>query len=180
MILTQEEKVKISFIFISAYENLLELIRPFQTQFNKQLTAKDGNVITSAMQKEYSNLVKSNKTLSMEDTYDLLVKLDFLDKNDLDIFRQLKLIRNDIGHRSMSIYFDENFDFKYFRLNDLFQTYINIYKKVTSEFINDNPSETKECLHVYNLNYISLVIMVDELLKDTKFSEIKKYLEEHK
>ena len=175
MEITNQEKVNIAYIFISAYENILGLIKPFHLFFCESLTSDTyEEKATSILRTKF----KDKKTLKMKDSQELLVELDLISQDDLNLLIELSKVRNDIGHESLQNYFNDDVGFDYFKLDKLFSLYKAMLKKLTKEFIIDNPDKIKDCLETYNINYSSLVFMVNDLLKDSKFNEVKKLLED--
>ncbi len=180
--LTNQERTNMCFIFLSAYENLSDLIYIFHETYNQMYRGKAGTVsakqIQNILHKKPDNETNKNQTLSRQDIQKLLIELDFCNKDDLVKFNNLAKKRNKIAHEGFSIYADENIDMEFFEMDEFLPLYIRIFKKMAEEFAKDNPDSINSILKTYNMNISGLTIFMQELLIDEKFNKIKILLED--
>ena len=181
MEVTNQEKINLSYIYICAYENIVNLIKPVHNSLSmlvknestkSRLDSFNNNLILS-MYKIFKEKFKNKTTLKIKDTHRLLVDVNIFTKDDLTLLISLSKIRNDIGHESLKIYFNDNISYSYFKLEELLIFYKNLFLKFSNVFNNEFDNEIKSS---NNLDYISLNFLIKTLLSDKKFNNINNIL----
>ena len=175
MKITNQDKINISFIFISAYENIVNLIKPIHNSLSELLKGSSEiyNDIIFSMYKIFKEKYNDKKTLKIKFTHRLLVDVGIFSKEDLESLIKLSKIRNDIGHESMNIYLNKNIGYEYFMLSDLLKLYKKFYNKFSTILIKENLFESNKIFSKHKFDYECFVQLIDDLLIDLKFKEIK-------
>ena len=180
--LTNQERANLCFIFLSAYENLNDLIYMFHETYNQMYHGKAGQIptiqIQNILRKKPDNKLNKNQTLTKSDIQKILIELDFCNKEDIDMFNNYAEKRNQIAHEGFSIYADDSIDLEFFELDKFLPLYKRMFKKIAEEFAKDNPDSLKSILKTYNININGLTIFMSELLTDKKFDKFKLILKD--
>lgn len=178
MEISNQEKIYLSYIFISAYENIVNLIKPFHNTLSEIIKGSSdvNNDLIISMKNIFIEKFNNNKSLKIKDTHRLLVDVNLMSKQDLELLIMLSKIRNNIGHESLKIYFDEKITYDYFKLEDLLKLYKTMFNKFSIILSNEKNSNLQTILNENNLNYSSLSLMIDNLLTDFKFKDVKNIL----
>jgi len=108
MEITKQEKINLAYIFISAYENIVNLIKPIHNSLCDLLKGinNDSSDLIISMFNIFRENFKNKKTIKIKDTHNLLVEVGIFSKANLNTLISLSKIRNDIGHESLNIYFN--------------------------------------------------------------------------
>lgn len=174
MEITSQEKINFSYIFICAYENIVNLIKPIHNSLNDLFKGANNNnsELIFSMYKIFKQKFKDKKSIKIKDTHRLLVDISIFSKQDLELLIKLSKIRNDIGHESLNIYFDENISYDYFKLEDLLNLYNKLYNKFLNLIIKKDLIELNKILNIYVFNHKSLIELLNKLLPNKKFENI--------
>ena len=178
MEITTQEKINLSYLFISAYENIVNLIKPIHNSINdllKGATIDDSEIILS-MYKIFKEKFTNKKTLKIKNTHRLLVEIGIFSKEDLKILIMLSKIRSEIGHENLNIYFNKNINFEYFKIENLLKLYKKLFERFSKISIKKDAVELNKILNENKLNYELLIKLINELFKDLKFENIKTIL----
>lgn len=180
MELTKQEKVNLCFIFLTAYEYIFDFLKPFNNRINNLFNGSDksNDSLTEALQLKYKERKKICKSIKLTETNDLLCRVDLLKKEDIELLKNFVDIRNQISHESYRLYYDNNVDYEFFKLEDLLHLYKSIFLKITKEFLIDNPDQIKEILLFNDINRDVLKTIINELLIDSKFNKLKSIFED--
>ena len=176
MDITSQEKVNISYVFISAYENIVDLIKPIHNALNDILKGSNSvnNEFIISMHKKFNEKYNS-KTLKMKYTHRLLVEIGLMTKQELEILIKLSKIRNDIGHESLNIFFNESITYDYFKLEELIKLYKSLLTKFKDCFIGKIRNNELLNFNLLDCKYAYLKNMVEILLSNSKFNTIKQH-----
>lgn len=184
MEITKQEKINLCLLYLVTYENLNDLIESFNPIFNDMYRgSNDIDInITNDIRKDFNkcpdNKNNKNQSLNNNEVQELLIKLNFIKKDDIDKFRSLAKTRCEIAHETGRILFDENIDLEYFKLEELLKLYVSMFGSVSTEFLKENINEKQSIIQTYLVNVGGLQIMCRDLLKDKKFEHLIKILEE--
>ena len=180
--LTNQERANLCFIFLSAYENLSDLIYIFHETYNQMYRGEAGQIpaiqIQNILRKKPNDKTNENQTLAKKDIQKLLTELEFCNQDDITEFNNYAKKRNQIAHKGFSIYADDNIGLGFFEMEKFLSLYKRMFKKMAEEFVKDNPNSIKSILRTYSININGLTIFMQELLTDKKFDKIKRSLEE--
>lgn len=178
MKITNQEKVNISYIFISAYENIVNLIKPIHNSLSNLLKGFSDNnsELILSMYKIYKEKFKEKNTLKMKVTHKLLLDVNVFSEKDLEILIMLSKIRNNIGHESLNIFINETITYEYFKLPELLSLYKKLYNKFSEISEKEDSYQSTQNFNKYKLDYLNLISLISYLLNDLKFDELKKIL----
>jgi len=176
MEITKQEKINLAYIFISAYENIVNLIKPIHNSLCDLLKGinNDSSDLIISMFNIFRENFKNKKTIKIKDTHNLLVEVGIFSKANLNTLISLSKIRNDIGHESLNIYFNENISIDYFKLEDLLKLYKILYNKFLNLDIENNTFKQNKILNEYISNHTSLVLLINDLLINLKYQNLIK------
>ena len=174
MEITSQEKINIAYIFISVYENIVDLIKPIHNALcdasKNSVDIKDDFIIS--MYEKYKAKY-NNKAIKIKNTHRLLVDANFMSNDELEILIKLSKIRNYIGHESLSIYHNESINYEFFMLADLLKLYKSLFNKFTAKLLIENSEKNQKLFNSHNSKFIYLSEMIKSILSDTKFETIK-------
>ncbi|MBQ8425927.1 MAG: hypothetical protein IJX17_07945 [Clostridia bacterium] len=185
MEITSQEKINLSYIFICAYENIVNLIKPIHNSLSmlvKKNSSKNNidsinsNDLIISMYKIFKEKYKNKLTLKIKDTHRLLVDVNVFSKEDLALLISLSKIRNDIGHESLKIYFNDKTTYSYFKLEELLMFYKKLFLKFSSIFNDEFNDKISEIKSSNNLDYLSLNSLIKNLLNNKKFNNLNSIL----
>lgn len=177
--LTNQERVNLCFIFVSAIENLQYFLGVFNEKYNQIYRGQDDNLVTKQIRKivnkKPDNINNKNQTLTNSDIQKILIELGFCDKEDIKKLNSMLKIRNEIAHEGFSIYGNKK-GIEFFKLDELLPLYKRMIGKMIQAVLEKNPEFEKRLLKIYTLNIYYLEVIINDLLIDTKFEELKRIL----
>lgn len=178
MQITNQEKINLSYVFISAYENIVNLIKPIHNNLSDLLKGvnKNYNDLIFLMYKIFTEKYKNKKILKIKDTHNLLVDVNIFSNEDLILLIKLSKIRNAIGHESLNIYFNENINFDYFMLEDLLKLYKKLFNKILTILEIDATFQSNKILNEHKFNYQSIIILINNLFTNSSFYNLTNIL----
>ena len=179
MDLTFQEKVNLSYLFISMYEKLMELYKTYYFPIIDGMNRKKENPtprdirIRNYIIQEYGEKQK----LKDKERFELLTKTSILSPEEDKLRVDLSKIRDKIAHDSVSIYFDEAIKLDFFRLDEMIVLYQVLIAKMCN-FVILKACKTKQqkeevLKQLYIINVGKIKIMSQQLLIDSKFDKVK-------
>lgn len=177
MEITNQEKINISYLFISAYENIVNLIKPIHNLLSNMIKGSnesESELIVS-MYNRFIEIYGKNKILKIKNTHRLLVDVGVFSEQDLSVLIKLSKIRNDIGHESLQIYFN-NVSYEYFCLEELLGLYKKLFNKIKELIIDKKINDLITFYEIQTNSYSSLSMMLKSVFFDPKFKNLENIL----
>lgn len=171
VIIKQQDKVNLSYIYLLCFEKLNEIIKSYYFDFIDKIYRDINNPVSIVLRKKYGN----NQNLSNKKRFKILVQMGCISQNESDLITELSKMRDRIAHNSGTIYFDDSFKVEEFRFDKLINLYKTVIAKLYKVTVEEQPEERTaqtEILDLYNVAVGGLQIVVNDLLLNTDYIDL--------
>lgn len=174
MKITKQEKVNLCFFFLSAFEKMDECIEKYYMNIIDEIYHDKKSPVGAVLRSKYKK-----ENLKQKDKFEILMDIGVLTVEENKKISELADLRNDIGHESGRIYFDESIELESFKLEEMISLFKIIIAKICNVALESccaTGSRPNEILKLYLKNVMGLKIMFDDLLKDKKFDTLRELI----